>query len=104
MADKQQTCCLTALSYPAAVVAMLIPFFNDVTGLIGAISFWPLVILLPVQMHIKQANITEWKPKWVALQALSVVCLVISLGAVVGSVAHIIVDFKDYTPFRTRNI
>ena len=87
----------------AAVIAMLIPFFNDVTGLIGAIGFWPLVIFLPVQMHIKQANIARWHPKWVALQVLSMTCMVICVAAAVGSVAHIIVDCKGYTPFKTKN-
>ena len=82
---------------------MLIPFFNDVTGLIGAIGFWPLIILLPVQMHIKQAGIAIWHPKWVALQTLSAICMVVCVAAAVGSIAHIIVDCQQYAPFQTKH-
>lgn len=85
------------------LIAMLIPFFNDVTGLIGAVGFWPLVVLLPVQMHIKQAGIPKWQPRWLALQFLSMACMIICVGAAVGSIAHIIDDCKDYTPFKTKN-
>ena len=35
---------------------MLVPFFNDVVGLLGAIGFWPLTVFLPIQMHLKQAG------------------------------------------------
>lgn len=83
---------------------MLIPFFDDVTGLIGAVGFWPLVVLSPVQMHIKQAGISKWKPKWLALQFLSMACIIICVGAAVGSIAHIIVDCKTHTPFKTKSI
>jgi len=41
---------------PVAVIAMLVPFFNDVVGLLGALGFWPLTIFLPIQMHLKQAG------------------------------------------------
>ena len=41
-----------------AVIAMLVPFFNDVVGLLGAIGFWPLTVFLPIQMHLKQAGMT----------------------------------------------
>ena len=92
----------TSLRLFAAVIAMLIPFFNDVTGLIGAVGLWPLVVLLPVQMHIKQAGIPKWQPRWLALQFLSMACMIICVGAAVGSIAHIIVDCKDYTPFKTK--
>ncbi len=35
---------------------MLVPFFNDVVGLLGALGFWPLTVFLPIQMHLKQAG------------------------------------------------
>lgn len=85
-----------------AVIAMLLPFFADVVGLLGALGFWPLTIFLPVQMHIVQAQVPKWKPKWVALQILSVICLAISLLAMSGSVAQIVVDCRNYKPFVTQ--
>eukprot|EP00884_Botryococcus_braunii_P012537 jgi/Botrbrau1/21284/Bobra.0463s0001.1 len=36
------------------LIAMLLPFFNDVLGLIGAIGFWPLTIYFPIAMHKAQ--------------------------------------------------
>ena len=44
-------------SFLVAVIAMLVPFFNDVVGLLGALGFWPLTVFLPIQMHLKQAGL-----------------------------------------------
>ena len=40
----------------AAVIAMLVPFFVDVVGLLGSLGFWPLTVFLPIQMHIAQTG------------------------------------------------
>ncbi|DBB11858.1 TPA: hypothetical protein ACH3X3_006005 [Trebouxia sp. C0006] len=88
--------CLTTL------VAMLLPFFNDVVALIGAIGFWPLTVFLPIELHIRQAEVPRWQCKWICLQALSIVCAVVSLAAGVGAVAQIIVACKDFVPFHTK--
>ena len=42
--------------FAAAVIAMLVPFFNDVVGLLGSLGFWPLTVFLPIQMHIAQTG------------------------------------------------
>ncbi|KAK1317555.1 Amino acid permease 6 [Acorus calamus] len=42
-----------------AVVTMIFPFFNDLLGLIGAFSFWPLTVYFPVEMHISQSKIRK---------------------------------------------
>ncbi|DBA94087.1 TPA: Amino acid permease [Trebouxia sp. C0004] len=86
--------CLTTL-------AMLLPFFNDVVGLIGAMGFWPLAVFLPIEMHIRQAEVPIWQCKWVCLQTLSIMCAIVSLAAGVGAVAQIIVSCKDFVPFQT---
>jgi amino acid permease len=39
------------------VVAMLLPFFGNVVGLLGAVSFWPLTVFFPVEMYIKQRRV-----------------------------------------------
>ena len=44
------------LSAAAAVIAMLLPFFVDVVGLLGSLGFWPLTVFLPIQMHIAQTG------------------------------------------------
>lgn len=82
------------------VLAMLVPFFNDILGLLGALGFWPLSVYFPVQMNIKQKRIPRWSGRWIGMQILSVVCLVVSLAAAIGSVASIIIDLQKYKPFK----
>ncbi|XP_038989801.1 amino acid permease 6-like isoform X2 [Phoenix dactylifera] len=82
------------------LVAMLVPFFNAVLGLLGALSFWPLTVFFPVSMHIAQRGIGWGAPKWVLLQSLSMLCLLISVAASIGSVADIVDSLKLATPFK----
>ncbi|KAL3149470.1 hypothetical protein ABBQ32_002254 [Trebouxia sp. C0010 RCD-2024] len=84
------------------VIAMLVPFFNDVVGLLGSLGFWPLTVFLPIQMHIAQTGMRKFSPKWCVLQFISFICMLISLGGCVGSIAQIVIDTYDYTPFVTK--
>jgi amino acid permease len=81
------------------IISMLLPFFNDVVGLLGALSFWPLTVFFPVEMYIVQKKVPKWSTQWICLQMLSVACLVISIGAAAGSIAGVISDLKVYKPF-----
>lgn len=81
------------------VISMLMPFFNDVVGILGALGFWPLTVYFPVEMYIVQMRIPRWSSRWIGLQILSVTCLIISLAALVGSFAGVVVDLKVYKPF-----
>lgn len=83
------------------VVSMLLPFFNDIVGILGALGFWPLTVYFPVEMYIVQKQIPKWSTKWICLQILSVVCLAISIAAAVGSFAGVVSDLKVYRPFKT---
>jgi hypothetical protein len=80
---------------------MLLPFFNDIVGLLGALGFWPLTVYFPVEMYIIQKRVPKWGSKWICLQLLSVACLIISIAAAVGSIAGIVLDLKVYKPFKT---
>ncbi|XP_028785947.1 amino acid permease 2-like [Neltuma alba] len=81
------------------LVSMLLPFFNDVVGIIGALGFWPLNVYFPVEMYIKQKKITKWSGRWVFMQILSMACLVVSIVAGVGSFAGAFLDLKKSKPF-----
>lgn len=83
------------------VISMLVPFFNDVVGILGAFGFWPLTVYFPVEMYIVQKKVPKWSTKWICLQILSVTCLVISIAAAVGSFAGVVLDLKSYKPFKT---
>ncbi|KAK9824631.1 hypothetical protein WJX72_011857 [[Myrmecia] bisecta] len=83
------------------VVAMLLPFFNDILGFLGALGFWPLTVYFPVQMHIAQKKVRRFSPYWIWLQSLSFFCFLISLAAAAGSIEGVVQDTKSYTPFHT---
>ncbi|XP_077231711.1 amino acid permease 4-like [Tasmannia lanceolata] len=82
------------------LVAMMLPFFNSVVGLLGSIAFWPLTIYLPVRMYMAQAKIKGGSRKWMVLQSLSMFGLVVSLVAAVGSVADIAEHLKHAKLFK----
>ncbi|KAH0437044.1 hypothetical protein IEQ34_026307 [Dendrobium chrysotoxum] len=83
------------------VISMLLPFFNDVVGLLGALGFWPLTVYFPVEMYIVQKKVPKWSLRWVCLKMLSFACLVISVAAAVGSIAGVVSDLKVYKPFKS---
>ncbi|KAK4352633.1 hypothetical protein RND71_028151 [Anisodus tanguticus] len=83
------------------VISMLLPFFNDIVGILGAFGFWPLTVYFPVEMYIVQKKIPNWSTKWLGLQILSVACLIISIAAAAGSFAGVVSDLKVYKPFKT---
>ncbi|MBA0849016.1 hypothetical protein Goshw_010073 [Gossypium schwendimanii] len=83
------------------LISMLLPFFNDIVGLLGAIGFWPLTVYFPVEMYISQNKIAKWSTRWLCLQILSIACLIITIAAAAGSIAGVILDLKSYKPFST---
>jgi len=83
------------------VISMLLPFFNDVVGFLGALGFWPLTVYFPVEMYVIQKKVPKWSTRWVCLQIMSLACLVVSVAAAVGSIAGIVSDLKIYKPFKT---
>lgn len=80
---------------------MLLPFFNDVVGILGAIGFWPLTVFFPVEMYISQKKIGRGTSRWIALKLLSLACFLVSVAAAVGSIAGVVLDLKTYKPFKT---
>ncbi|KAK3438962.1 hypothetical protein EUGRSUZ_C03879 [Eucalyptus grandis] len=82
-------------------ISRLLPFFNDIVGLLGALGFWPLTVFFPIEMYIKQKKIPKWGTKWVCLQIVSVACLIITIAAAAGSVANVFLDLRSFKPFST---
>ncbi|KAJ4849441.1 Amino acid permease 3 [Turnera subulata] len=83
------------------LISMLLPFFNDIVGLLGALGFWPLTVYFPVEMYISQKKIPKWSTRWLCLQILSAACLIITIAAAAGSIAGIVVDLKSVKPFQS---
>lgn len=69
---------------------MVFPYFNEILGLLGALNLWPLAIYYPVEMYKKQRKIDAWSTKWVVLQIFSSVLMVVSIVALIGSIAGVI--------------
>ncbi|KAK6916295.1 Amino acid transporter, transmembrane domain [Dillenia turbinata] len=78
------------------LVAIILPFFNDFLGLIGAIAFWPLTVFLPTEMHIRQTKIQRFSFTWICFKTLSLICLIVSLLAAAASTRGLIVSFKAF--------
>lgn len=85
------------------IIPMVMPFFENIAGILGAIGFWPLTVYFPVEMYIVQEKVPKWSSRWISLQMLSVACLIISIVAAVGSLAGVVTDLKAYKPFQTNN-
>ncbi|WOL03600.1 amino acid permease 4-like [Canna indica] len=90
----------TLLVLFTTVVAMLLPFFNAIVGLIGALGFWPLTVYYPVSMYINQAKIKRTQRKWFMLQVMSLFCLLVTLLGGIGSIADIIQHLKHAQLFK----
>jgi amino acid permease len=83
------------------IIALLLPFFNDILGLLGALGFFPLTVYFPVVMHIVQFNVKAWTTKWILLQLLLWYTLAISIAAGIGSIEAISIDVQTYKPFHS---
>ncbi|PNY13118.1 amino acid permease 8-like protein [Trifolium pratense] len=83
----------------ATILAMAMPFFNQVLSLLGAIGFGPLVVFFPIQMHIAQRQIKALSLRWCALQSLNCLCMLVSLAAIVASVHEISQNIHKYKIF-----
>ncbi|KAG6541561.1 hypothetical protein Mapa_017083 [Marchantia paleacea] len=81
------------------IISMLLPFFNAVLGIIGALAFWPLTVYYPVVMYMNQHKTPRWSGTWIALHSLSFVTFLVSAAGLIGSVAGIVTDLSQVKPF-----
>ncbi|OIV92028.1 hypothetical protein TanjilG_19496 [Lupinus angustifolius] len=80
----------TAYVASTTVVAMLFPYFNQILGVLGGIIYWPLTIYFPVEMYMSKCNIEAWTAKWVILRSFSIICLLVGLFTLIGSIEGIV--------------
>ncbi|KAF8715043.1 hypothetical protein HU200_005695 [Digitaria exilis] len=85
-----RVCFRTLYVASTTAVAVAFPYFNEVLALLGALNFWPLAIYFPVEMYFIQRNVPRWSTRWLVLQSFSVVCLLVSAFALVGSIEGLI--------------
>ncbi|KAL9681560.1 hypothetical protein QQ045_013345 [Rhodiola kirilowii] len=83
------------------LISMILPFFSDVVGLLGALGFWPLTVFFPIEMFIVQMKIRRWSIRWISLQIMSMSCLAVSLMAASGAIYSISKALTVFKPFKT---
>ncbi|EPS72414.1 amino acid permease [Genlisea aurea] len=71
-------------------VAMIFPYFNQVLGFLGALTFWPIAVYYPMEMYFVQKKIEPWTRKWYAFSAFSLFGLVITIVGLIGSVEGLV--------------
>ncbi|KAH6835798.1 amino acid permease 8 [Perilla frutescens var. hirtella] len=84
----------------ATFVALLMPFFNDVLALLGALGYWPLTVYFPIEMYIAKNRIERWTRRWLGLQLINSVCLLVAVAAACGSIQGLNKALKTYEPFK----
>ncbi|KAL1206114.1 putative amino acid permease 7 [Cardamine amara subsp. amara] len=84
--NPMKMCLRTMYVVMTTGVAIVFPYFNEVLGVLGAITFWPLAVYFPVEMCILQKKIRVWTRPWLILRVLSFVFLLVSLSSLVGSI------------------
>jgi len=93
----------TAFVAVVTLLAVLMPFFNSILGILGSIAFWPLTVFFPVEMYIRQRQVRRFSARWAALQSLSFVCFLVTVAACAASVQGVLDSLKTYVPFKTRS-
>lgn len=71
-------------------VAIIFPYFNQVLGVAGTLTAWPLDVYFPVEMYITQKNVGRWTRKWIVLRVYSIIYLLVTTFALIGSVGGLI--------------
>lgn len=76
-------------------VAIVMPFFTDVIGLVGALVFWPAAVYFPVTMHMKL-----YKPRprlKLLMRAMNIIAALTSFFAVIGAAWNIKTHVQQFT-------
>lgn len=84
------------------LIAMSLPFFNEILALLGAISYWPLTVYFPVTVYISRNKIKRWTTKWCCLQVLNLVLFLVGVSVAISSVQGMTEALHVYKPFVTK--
>ncbi|CAM6085551.1 unnamed protein product [Calypogeia fissa] len=76
------------------LISMVLPFFNDILGILGALAFWPLTIYFPIAIYKAQNKIPKWSAEWIGLHILSGVTFLVSLVALLGSIQGLVTSLR----------
>lgn len=88
--NVHRVCFRTAYVVATTVIAMAFPYFNQVLGVLGAISFWPMAIYFPVEMCLRRKRIGAWTSNWILFRAFSALCFAINTLALIASIQGLV--------------
>ncbi|KAL7159275.1 hypothetical protein ABFS83_01G017300 [Erythranthe nasuta] len=86
----------------ATLFALILPFFNDILAFLGAMGYWPLTVYFPIEMYIAKNKIKKWSRRWLGLQLINSVCLLVAVAAGCGSIQGLNKALKTYKPFQVK--
>ena len=52
-----------------------------------------------IVLGVKDLCIIKWSMRWISLELLSVVCLIVTIAAGLGSMVGVLLDLQKYKPF-----
>lgn len=82
------------------ILAMAMPFFNEMLALLGAIGFWPITVYFPVEMYIARKKIKKGAMRWLGLKTLSLVFMLLSLAIAIAAIHGMNQALRKYKPFK----
>eukprot|EP00889_Picochlorum_renovo_P004502 jgi/Picre1/31532/NNA_006884.t1 len=83
------------------ILACVLPFFESVVGISGAISFFPISIYYPFAMYRKMYGHTISKKFNLLLNVISIFTLSVGAAATVGAFRNMITGWTDFQIFNT---
>lgn len=87
--------CRTLYVVMTTTVAVVMPFFTDIIGLVGALVFWPAAVYYPVKLYM-----TLYSPRFglrCVMLAMNAVACVTSVLAVIGAAWNITQHVEAFT-------
>jgi hypothetical protein len=81
------------------LVALLIPFFGSLMGLVGAVAITPTTFLLPPLLWVLYKQPPKWGVEWSINWALVWVTGALGVLGCIGSVYNIIVSWATFKIF-----
>lgn len=87
----------------ATLVALIMPFFNDILAFLGAMGYWPLTVYFPIEIYIAKNKIKKWTWRWIGLELINTACLLVAAAAACGSIQGLDKSLKTYKPFQVKD-
>ena len=82
------------------LLAMALPFFNEILALLGALAYWPLTVFFPVEMYISQNKINRQSLRWLGHELLNLVCFLVTIGMACSAIQGLSQGLQTHKPFK----